>query len=228
MSLISCPACGLYVLRADATCPHCATRLSTSSARGRVLTAGLGAGLSMFACSSDPGPGETAAEGMSTTAMTTTTDTNSTTMDPTETSAGTDSMTETETETTSAPEPPYGVPDQPCEDFGPSPVIVGANAVELFAGAGQLVGSCGGSGSGNIYAFTAELGGDYEFAVIDADFDSPVVSLFGYSCWDFDVLECGMPPEAVLTTVGEGETVHIIVDSTEQTDGSATLTITPQ
>lgn len=195
----------------------------------------------MFACTTDPGPAETGAESMSTTvassSATGTGETSSTTMmgtsdtDDSSTTSGDDSMSdtnmETDTDSDSASEPPYGVPDQPCEEFGPAPIVVGANAVAIAADSGQLPSTCGGSGSASLYAFTAPAEGDYEFTLTDAEFE-PVISLFGYSCWDFEVSGCALPPEAITTTVFEGQTVHIAVDSAQpDMGGNATLTITP-
>ena len=193
----------------------------------------------LFACTTDPDPAETGAESMTTTvgssSATGTGETSSTTMmgtsdtDDSSTTSGDDSMSDaaTDTDSDSASEPPYGVPDQPCEDFGPAPVVVGANAVAIAADSGQLPSTCGGSGSASLYAFTAPAEGDYEFTLTDAEFE-PVISLFGYSCWDFEVSGCALPPEGITTTVFEGQTVHIAVDSAQpDMGGNATLTITP-
>lgn len=238
MALHPCPSCGCHVRRLDPRCPHCDAPLSVASPRAFTLGAtALSAGLSVLACTTDPGPGETGAEGMTTTAgsssATDTGETSSTTMmgtsdsDESSTTSGDDSMSDTDTDSDSASEPPYGVPDQPCEEFGPAPVVVGANAVEIVAGAGQLPSTCGGSGSASLYAFTAAAEGDYAFTLSDAAFE-PVISLFGDSCWEFEASGCAMPPEGITTTVFEGQTVHIAVDSTQpDTGGSATLTITP-
>ena len=129
----------------------------------------------------------------------------------------------------SGTEPPYGVPDQPCADFGPIPAVVGSNAVELVADSGPFEPTCEGAGSGRLYAFTAPAEGDYEFSVIDADFDNPTLSLYGFSCWEWEVFNCALPPESIVVPVFEGETVHLVVDSSEpSTSGTATLTIVQQ
>ncbi|PRQ03466.1 hypothetical protein ENSA5_14960 [Enhygromyxa salina] len=67
---------------------------------------------------------------------------------------------------------------------------------------------------------TADAEGDYEFAVIDADF-TPVLSLIDYVCSPTDELSCSLPLETLTQPL-------LAVDSDDgQAEGTATLTITP-
>ena len=226
--MLVCHECHSHVRSDDPTCPFCGASISTGAAprSTKLGTTALTAGL-LLGCATEPTTADTGVD--STTAMSSSGTTSDVSTDD-GTTAGTDtgdSTTEGDSGTDWAEEAAYGVPETPCDDLGPEAVMVGDNAIMVDMDFSFVWQTCGGASTASLYAFTAPADGDYEFAVIDADF-TPVFSLIGFFCEPLEELGCALPPETITRTLTADETVHIAVDSADvAVDGLANLTITP-
>jgi hypothetical protein len=215
--MLVCHGCHRHVRVEDPTCPFCGTSITTITApsSGRLGSLALTAGL-MLACTDKQGD----SDGNTTTA-------NSETM----TTLGDGDGDPNETLENAASD--YGGPEDfssgdgdgdgtPCGDFGPVPAMVGANPVTVDAGS-FLTASCGGVGPEAIYSFVAEVDGDYQFAVTNADFEATLY-LAGVTCDPLDELACANAPDAITVSMFVGDTVYVVVDSSGAA-GTASLDI---
>lgn len=221
--MLECTRCRRHVRIEETNCPFCGASVSMASAPGpsKLGLMALSAGLSMFACTTDPEPTTTMVgdEGGSST-----TDANETGSETGVTLSDTDVTSVTDSN--DAAGEAYGSPEFPCEEYGPWPLMVGNNAVAVDdINPLYLWQTCGGVGSTELYSFTAPADGDYEFAVIDASFPA-VLSLVGYLCEPPEEFACSLAPETITRTLSADETVHVLLDTDDASMyGDATLSI---
>jgi hypothetical protein len=224
--MLVCHGCQRHVRVEEPSCPFCGTAIATITAPtclpagGRLGSLALTAGLSLLAC----GDGDSES-GMTTTA-------NSESM----TTVGDGDGDPNEFSEEAAAD--YGGPGEwgdgdgdpdedtgsiPCDDYGPTPALVGLNPVTVDAGS-LLQGSCGGIGPEAIYSFVAEVDGQHTFAVIDANFEATLY-VVGAICEPLDEYACVAVPEVITGPMTMGEAVHVVVDSSGAA-GTASLEIT--
>jgi hypothetical protein len=219
--MLVCNDCQRHVRTEEPACPFCGAGIAmvTAPSPMRLGTVALTAGLGLLACGdrkdSDDMTVDTASE-----TMTTLGDGDG---DPNETldRGGSD----------------YGGPEAwegdgdgdetdesiTCDDFGPTPALVGLNPVTVDAGS-LLQASCGGVGPEAIYSYYAEVEGQHTFAVIDADFEATLY-VVGAICDPLDEIACAPAPDVITMPMAIGEVVYVVVDSSGAA-GTASLEIT--
>jgi hypothetical protein len=229
--MLVCHGCHRHVRVEEPACPFCGTTIATITASGtasctapssaRLGSLALTAGLGLLACSTD---GESESNSMTTSA-------NSESM----TTMGDGDGDPNEFSEEAAAD--YGGPNEfgdgdgdpdegegiPCDDYGPTPALVGLNAVSVDAGS-LLQGSCGGIGPEAIYSFVAEVDGEHTFAVIDANFEASLY-VVGAVCEPLDEYACVTVPDVITLPMTIGDVVHVVVDSSGAA-GTASLEIT--
>ena len=225
--MLVCHGCHSHVRLDDPTCPFCGAAISTAAAaRGTKLgVTALGAGLTLLGCATEPSPTDTGAD--STTAISSSgTSTDSSTTEGTTAGTDTTETTDGDSGTDWSEGAAYGVPETACDDLGPLDVDLGDNAIMVDTDFSFVYQTCGGVGTASLYAFTAPADGDYEFAVIEADFPA-VLSLIGFYCEPLDEFACTLAPETLTQTLTADERVHIAIDAADMAvDGQGNLTIT--
>jgi hypothetical protein len=115
-----------------------------------------------------------------------------------------------------------GSMDEACESLSPEDVVLGVNEIVLLDGPSMFASDCGGDGPEQVYRFTADDPGEYEFSVDAMDFLPALYVVSG--CDPLAVLDCAAEPAALSVQLGAGETVYVVVDSIVGV-GPASLTV---
>ena len=114
---------------------------------------------------------------------------------------------------------------EPCSNYFEEEdvLVLGDNFVTVTDAISVVNGSCGSDGPDAIYAFTAEVAGDYTFSLSSEDFDGALY-LVGELCNPVDELACEIQGDDLVYAFGADETVFVVVDATVPGDGSVVIT----
>jgi hypothetical protein len=114
--------------------------------------------------------------------------------------------------------------DTPCEELGAVPLNLGPNDATIAAGPSVLMGSCGHPGPERVYSYTTDAAVDLELT-LTADFDAALYAVVGSVCLPLVEDGCVNTPNALMVSLGVGETIYVIVDAATPDGGAGTLDV---
>jgi hypothetical protein len=121
----------------------------------------------------------------------------------------------------------YGGPP-PCEELDTAiPISVGSNPVDTTMSGDAFSTSCGdqlGTGSDQLLEFVAPAAGHFTFTLTGANFDAWLLQS-NYYCYVSGEETC-MPNLAVDINLGEGDTLYLVLDSSADGGGTASVDVT--
>ena len=216
-----CHRCDCHVFTEASACPHCGASLPTTTAPRpfKFGVTALSAGLLLGCTSSDDGDTDpnSSSDTMTTIGTESTGDGDG---DGDMTATGTSTTNDTQDATSEAA---YGIAEVPCDWLDPEPAAVGDNPIVLD-GDFDIIQTCSSATEAmNLYAFTAEVAGIYEFSIVDTEFEV-ALSTLDQVCVPVVEQACARAPYSITEPLEAGTTVHIVVGS-EAKGSSATLSI---
>jgi hypothetical protein len=121
----------------------------------------------------------------------------------------------------------YGGPP-PCEELDTAlPIVVGSNPVDTTMSGDGFSTSCGdqlGTGSDRLLQFIAPAAGNFTFTLTGANFDAWLLQSNSY-CYASGEETC-VPNLAVDIDLVEGDTLYLILDSSTDGGGTASVDVT--